>query len=147
MTDFPIFSHRMSRGIAVGLAVAGLLTGVGCGSNDETSSTTAASTDSTSVPATSTANTTAPSTCVELLDRGCTGTQVQRLQRLLRSCVDVDLRVTGTFGPRTEEVLISFEEFRCPTATCTVDGRIVVNGPEWMVLVSLEELVVTEPSP
>ena len=134
---------RFGTGMAV-TALAVLLTGTGCGNDDETSATTTADTPSTSVPPT---GTTAPSHCVELLDRGCTGPQVERLQRLLRSRVDRDLDVDGTFGRRTEEVLISFEEFQCPRATCTADGRIVVDGPEWTVLVSLENLPTIEPSP
>lgn len=140
--DFHRARSRSTRRFGICWVVAGLLTAAGCGSSDDNPRAD-------TVPSVPSTTTTGSTDCVELLDRGCTGPTVERLQRLLRSRIDQNIDVDGTFGPRTEEVLISFEDFRCPTGTCTVDGRIVVNDPEWAALVALEELPprTSEPSP
>lgn len=57
--------------------------------------------------------------------------------------------IDGSFGNQTEGALRTFEEFNCPVTTCTVDGSILIDGPEWDVLAGLPELprATFEPSP
>lgn len=95
------------------------------------------------ITSTSTSSTTVPERCVTELERGCQGQPVNRLQRLLRERVIAGLAVDGDFGPATENALRQFEGQRCGSA-CVVDGRIVVDGSEWLVLVGLTPTT-TEP--
>lgn len=164
-------SHRApSRRRWAGPVIATALVVAGCAGDDDASDDSIAESSANSSPDSSTTSppttrspttTRAPTTtrpptsttdpverCVELLERGCDGEGVERLQRLLRSRVDRTLSVDGDFGPVTERTLRSFEEFDCPQDVCEVDGRIVIDGPEWEALVDLDELPpAPEPSP
>lgn len=158
------FTRRTTRAIAVVAAAATLVTSCGGGdddSDDESSTTTSSSvvTTSTSLPTTTTTvattttvtrttppvSTTVPTpvACETLLEIGCEGAAVGRLQRLLRTRVDGSIAVDDVFGAMTEAALRSFEEFRCPASVCVVDGSIVVDGPEWQRLDGLPTTTTT----
>lgn len=107
-----------------------------------TSTSTSTSTTTTTVPKSSTSSVSS-TRCVEVLQHGCEGEEVERLQRLLRTRIDGGVAVDGSFGDHTEAALRTFEQFNCPVATCTVDGRILIDGPEWVVLNDLPEPTTT----
>jgi peptidoglycan hydrolase-like protein with peptidoglycan-binding domain len=155
-------SRRTSAELLAVLAVLGISACSG-GSGGETSTTSSSSTSSTTtsltstttdVTTSSTTSTTGPTTtlepvlCVGLLQEGCEGAPVERLQRLLRAGVETNLAVDGEFGPKTESALLAFETFLCAATICDADGIIIVDGPEWDVLADLTPIPTTtfEPS-
>lgn len=71
--------------------------------------------------------------CEEVLERGCTGADVVRLQRLLRDSGVADIADDGEFGPGTEDALGRFE---ASCGECVEDGMIEIDGAEWRALES-----------
>ena len=120
---------------------------VACGGDDNGSSTTGSSVSGTTTSSTSTTD--PAGQCVTILEHGCSGEPVERLQRLLRSAVVADLVVDGDFGTQTATGLRRFEEQLC--SVCEVDETIEIDGPEWAVLIALPPITTTtdeiEPSP
>jgi hypothetical protein len=54
--------------------------------------------------------------------------------------------IDSRFGPGTENALKKFEsDRRC--SGCMVDGRIVVVGPEWQILLALPRVAIPPNSP
>lgn len=157
---------RRARLAPAGLLVVVVLAACSGGSDGDTSTTSSSSTSSTTTAltstttsvttssTTSTVSTTGPTTtiepvpCVGLLQEGCDGAPVERLQRLLKAGVETNLAVDGDFGPKTESALLAFETFLCPATVCEADGVIIVDGPEWDVLADLTPIPTTtfEPS-
>ena len=129
----------------LGTVLVAVLALVSCGGSDD-SSTSSGSASGTARPTTTESATT--NSCGDDLERGCTGEDVERLQRLLRGRIDGSVAVTGTFGDATERALLEFEDLRCDV--CVVDGKIRVDGPEWKELVGLSATTTErprEPSP
>lgn len=69
--------------------------------------------------------------CSGELELGCSGGDVAELQRLLSGSGVADLTVDGDFGPATLEALQAFE---ASCGSCEADGRITVDGAEWVRL-------------
>lgn len=112
--------------------------------SDPTTSTTASSivvTTTTVTTDTTEAETTTTISCTPVLQRGCETAAVQDLQTLLVEAGIGTITVDGIFGPNTEATLRAFEE---GCEVCAVDGRIEIDGPEWIALEATEPVVENE---
>jgi peptidoglycan hydrolase-like protein with peptidoglycan-binding domain len=133
-----------------GSASSSTTTSTGASATTVSTTTTGPTTTASTAPAPPTTdpttNTPSPTTepCGEVLHSGCQSRDVGVLQYTLVAKGFGRPTIDRSFGPGTEAALRSFEA-RC--GRCVVDGRIVVNGTEWLVLQSLPNVAVPERSP
>ena len=87
---------------------------------------------------------TPPSDCATILQEGCAGNDVGRLQKLLNSKGFGPIRVDQLFGPQTRGALEAFER-EC-AGHCVQDARIPIDQEEWTYLELLPTIAPVEDS-